>query len=160
MKRIRLMATVAALTGLMASGALAQDAQSKSGLPSTSTGAPGAGAAIREQLQKAQDDLKLTDEQKTKMQEAQREQAEKMRALMQDLSIPREEKIEKMKELRASQETKLKSILTPEQFEKWTKMRSEMQGQLRQRAAAAGKAATDKSPVQPKAVEQSTKEAK
>ena len=67
---------------------------------------------------------------KEAMMPAMQGQGEKVRALMQDQNVPREEKMAKMKELgeqiEKELEPKLKEILTPEQLEKWQKKREEM----------------------------------
>ena len=51
---------------------------------------------------------------------------EKMRALQQDQDLTPEAKREKMKEMRDSNQATMKTILTPEQFEKWQKMAQPM----------------------------------
>jgi len=81
---------------------------------------------MREQMQKMEQELKLTDEQKTKMQEARKEQAEKAKALRDDTTLTQDQRMEKMKALRTDNQAKMKTLLTPEQFEKWTKMQGEM----------------------------------
>ena len=84
-------------------------------------GRPGpGGAGMKEHFDKMAEDLKLTDEQKTKVQAAMKEQGEKMRGLR-DLSP--DERREKMKASHEEMTKKMKGILTAEQFEKWEKMR-------------------------------------
>ena len=70
-------------------------------------------------------ELGLTDDQKTKVQAAQKEQQEKMRAFRDDQSLTAEQRREKGQELRTSMNAKLKEILTPDQFAKYTKIREE-----------------------------------
>ena len=144
MKRISLI-TVVTLSGLFAWSALAQDAQPTRPARQARQGAGGAGgqggAAIREQMQKMEEELKLTDEQKTKLQEARKEQAEKMRGIRDDTSLTQEQRIAKMKEMREANQAKMKTILTTEQFEKWTKMQSERPMRRGPGAAAGGAAA-------------------
>jgi Spy/CpxP family protein refolding chaperone len=124
MKKFGFMAMIA-LGGLLACGTLthAQDAPAKKDAP------PGGGdqrAAMRERMQKMETELKLTDEQKTKIGESRKALGEKMRALQQDQDLTPEAKREKMKEMRDSNQATMKTILTPEQFEKWQKMAQPM----------------------------------
>jgi periplasmic protein CpxP/Spy len=87
-------------------------------------GGPGRnGAAMKEHFDKMAEDLKLTDEQKTKVRELFKAQAEKGRALREDSSLTDEQKREKFKASREEMKTKMKGILTVEQFEKWEKNR-------------------------------------
>ncbi len=72
--------------------------------------------------------LQLTDDQKTKLAPIMKEEAEKMRALFQDQNTPREEKGKKMQEARKEAAAKVKAVLTPEQAEKFDKMQAEIQG--------------------------------
>ena len=69
--------------------------------------------------------LSLTAEQKEKIKvifEAEREKYQGLR------DLTPERRREKMQEMRKAQETKLKSILTTEQFEKWQKLRQQRGG--------------------------------
>ncbi len=69
--------------------------------------------------------LSLTAEQKEKIKvifEAEREKYQGLR------DLTPEQRREKMQEMRKAQETKLKSILTTEQFEKWQKLRQQRGG--------------------------------
>ena len=79
-------------------------------------------------MQKMDEELKLTEEQKTKIRESRTALGEKMRALQQNQDLTPEAKREKMKELRDSNQATMKTILTPEQFEKWQKMTQPMVG--------------------------------
>ena len=80
------------------------------------------GEVAKERIAKMAEELKLTDEQKPKVAAAMKEQAEKMRGLKD--ATPDERK-EKMKAGRAELEKKMKTILTPEQYTKWEKLRKE-----------------------------------
>ncbi len=82
-------------------------------------GRPG-GAGMKEHLNKMAEDLKLTTDQKTKVEAAMKEQGEKMRGLR---DLPQDQRREKGKALREEMTKKMKEILKPEQFEKWEKMR-------------------------------------
>ena len=134
MKKFGLIAAIA-LGGLLSCGSLthAQDAPAKKDAPppdAAGAGAPGAAraAAVRERMQRMDVDLKLTEEQKTKIRESRTALGEKMRALQQNQDLTPEAKREKMKELRDSNQATMKTILTPEQFEKWQKMTQPMVG--------------------------------
>jgi len=70
-------------------------------------------------LKRMAEELGLTEEQKTKLQEAFKEQREANK----DLSP--EERREKMKETREAINAKIKAILTAEQYAKWEKIREE-----------------------------------
>ena len=90
-------------------------------------GAPGAGGAPggdrAEAMKRVAEELQLTDEQKQKLQPIFREEGEKMRELQGNTSLSREEKLAKFQDLRTAAAAKIKPILTPEQQEKWEKLR-------------------------------------
>ncbi len=93
--------------------------------PTPPAGHPPAGQRAemaKERLAKLAEELKLTDEQKTKVAAAMKAQAETMRGLK---DATPEERKEKMKAGRAEMEKKMKEILTPEQYAKWEKLRKE-----------------------------------
>ena len=80
------------------------------------------GEMAKERAAKMAEELKLTDEQKTKVTALLKEQAETMRG-MKDATP--EERREKMKAGREEMQKKMKTILTPEQYTKWEKLRKE-----------------------------------
>lgn len=81
---------------------------------------PGGGPGQRgDMLKKMAEELGLSEEQKTKLQEVFKSQREAMK----DLSP--EERREKMKESRDAMSAKVKEILTAEQYAKWEKIRDE-----------------------------------
>jgi Spy/CpxP family protein refolding chaperone len=88
----------------------------------------------RERMQEVTEKLGLTEAQKEKLKPIFQAQGEKMKELMGNADLSREQKMEKMKALREEFAPKFKEILTPEQFEKWEKMREEMRGKLGDRA--------------------------
>jgi periplasmic protein CpxP/Spy len=93
--------------------------------PAAPEGRPPAGQRgemAKERLNKMAEELKLTDEQKPKVAAAIKAQAETMRGLK---DATPEERREKMKAGRAELEKKMKTILTPEQYTKWEKLRKE-----------------------------------
>ena len=87
------------------------------------------GAAIRERMQAVAKELGLTDEQKQQLKPILQAEAEKLKALRDDQSLTRPEKLEKLKILREELLPQLKEILTPEQLAKWQKLRQERLGQ-------------------------------
>ena len=70
-------------------------------------------------------ELNLTPDQKTKVTALMEDEARQRKELRADTSLSREQKREKAQALMADQEKKLKQILTPDQFQKWQKIRQE-----------------------------------
>jgi protein CpxP len=70
--------------------------------------------------------LNLTDAQKTKVTALFEEDAKKIRELRADTNVPQDQRREKARALREESDKKLQAILTPEQWEKWQKERSQM----------------------------------
>ena len=79
----------------------------------------GGGGQRGDMLKKMAEELGLSDEQKSKLQEVFKSQREAMKDLSQ------EERREKMKESREAVNAKVKEILTTEQYAKWEKIRDE-----------------------------------
>lgn len=84
---------------------------------------PDAGEGVRARRDAAMAELGLTDDQRDKLRAAQKEQADKVRAVREDTALNAEQRTAKMRELRDSFAATAKSILTPDQFAKWQKMR-------------------------------------
>lgn len=78
-----------------------------------------------ERMKQLTEALKLTDEQKTKLEPILKEEGEKLRAIFADTAGSREEKGKKMQEARKDIATKVKAVLTPEQGEKYDKFVAE-----------------------------------
>ncbi|SPE61308.1 conserved exported hypothetical protein [Verrucomicrobia bacterium] len=74
------------------------------------------GPTIERMLDRMTEELKLTDDQKTKVKAVLESSAEQMRG------VPADQRREKRQEVRAEESKKFKEILTPEQFEKWQGM--------------------------------------
>ena len=133
MKATKISLVAALVAGVLVAynpAGLAQDAAAKDATASkdapkspSAPGAPGGqrAEAAKERLNKLSEDLKLTDEQKPKVEALLREQQEKMRGSRGSTTTP-EERREKMKAVREEMTKKMKNILTPEQFAKWEKM--------------------------------------
>lgn len=82
-------------------------------------------AAAEERFKKMAEDLKLTDEQKTKVQENFRDMMQKGRELRENTALSQEDRQAKGREMRESFQAKMKEILTKEQFEKFEKQQAE-----------------------------------
>lgn len=94
-----------------------------------STNAPARGArrgSIQQRVDRMNSELNLTADEKTKVTALFEADAKKRQELRADTSMDREQKRTKGRELMAEQEKKLKEILTPEQFEKWQKLRQQI----------------------------------
>jgi Spy/CpxP family protein refolding chaperone len=85
------------------------------------------GAAVRERMQEVAKELGLTDTQKEQLKPILQAEFAKMKALREDQSLTRPEKLEKFKAIRAEILPQVKEILTPEQLAKWQKIRQERQ---------------------------------
>ena len=70
--------------------------------------------------------LELTDDQKPKVKAILDDQMQQMRDVRQDDSLSQEDRYAKIKSIREDTDTKLKAVLTPEQFEKWQQIESRM----------------------------------
>ena len=86
------------------------------------------GAAVRERMQTVAKELALTDDQKQQLKPILQAEAEKLKALRDDQSLTRPEKVEKLKTIREELLPQLMEILTPEQLAKWQKLREERLG--------------------------------
>lgn len=82
--------------------------------------------AIKGRLEMLAKQLDLTDAQKEKLKPILKDQAEQLKALRADTNMSRDDKMAKLKEIRESLNAQLKTILTPEQMEKWQKLRENM----------------------------------
>lgn len=78
-----------------------------------------------ERLKQLTEALKLTDEQKAKLEPILKEEGEKLRAIFGDANATREEKGKKMLDARKEIAAKVKTVLTPEQGEKYDKFVAE-----------------------------------
>jgi Spy/CpxP family protein refolding chaperone len=114
------LAAVLALGGLLACASLVQAQDTNAAKKGERRGQMGARMA---------DELNLDEAQKAKVQEAFQEQGKKMRELREDTALTQEQRQEKMKALRDDMDKKMKTILKPDQYEKWQKNREQMRGQ-------------------------------
>jgi len=74
--------------------------------------------SVEQRVERMNAELNLTEEQKTKVTALFEEDAKKMQELRGNKELTREEQREKFRAMRAQSESKLKQILTPEQWEK------------------------------------------
>ncbi|NBV22363.1 MAG: hypothetical protein EBS05_10660 [Proteobacteria bacterium] len=85
----------------------------------------GRGPSVEERLKNMAEKLKLTDEQKAKIEPIMKEEGTKLAALRED-PAPREEKVKKMLEIRKEIAARIKPILTAEQAEQYEKYQAEI----------------------------------
>jgi Spy/CpxP family protein refolding chaperone len=78
-------------------------------------------ASERQPGDRMAEELKLTDEQKTKIRTFREEQRKKAEEIRKDTSLTPEQKREKSVALRKEGDAKMKEILTAEQYAKWEK---------------------------------------
>jgi len=124
MTKITMLAALTAGAMLALSPALSaaeKEGKQPEGRPGGPRGGPAMGARLAEEL-------KLTDEQKTKVQDLMKGQAGKRRALRDDSALSDEQRREKVKAMMEDTNKKMKDILTAEQYEKWTKLREQGRG--------------------------------
>jgi periplasmic protein CpxP/Spy len=115
MKKLSLIAALA-IGGLIACSTLvtAQDA------PKDGKKGGKGGYSVDQQMERLTTGLTLTDEQKPKVKAVLEEQSKKMQALREETD--QDTRRTKAQELRKETETKMKAILTPEQFTKYQEM--------------------------------------
>ena len=101
--------------------AFAQDAGKKGGKR---------GFSPEQQLERMNEQLKLTDAQKPKVKAVLEETSKKRQELG---DVPQDQRREKYQALRDEENKKLKAILTSEQYEKWQKAMEEMRSKGGQR---------------------------
>jgi Spy/CpxP family protein refolding chaperone len=82
---------------------------------------------VKQRVEQMATELKLTDDQKTKITTLLDNQSKKRRELRADTSLSRKDRRDQVRALMLDQSKQMKEILTPEQFEKWQKMRPEGQ---------------------------------
>jgi len=118
MSKLSLIAAMA-LGGLVACSTLAtaQDAP-KDGKKGGKRGFP----TIEQQMERYTDQLTLTDEQKPKVKTVLEAQQKKMQELRNDSNLDQDARREKMQTIRKDTDTKMKGILTEEQFKKYQEM--------------------------------------
>jgi Spy/CpxP family protein refolding chaperone len=126
-----------AITGLMALSPLAR---AQTNAPASGTTPPAArrnGAMnVDNRMNRMDRELKLTDAQKPKVKAVLEAQNEKTRELRNDTSLSREARREKAQALQQEASSKLKGILTPEQYTKYDGMVSQAKQRMAEGAGA------------------------
>jgi Spy/CpxP family protein refolding chaperone len=117
--KISLIAAMA-LGGLVACSMMASAQDAKDGKKGGKRG-----PSVEQRLDRMTEELKLTDDQKPKVKTVLEDGAKKRQEMFSDSSVPREQRREKMQAIMDDESKKLKAILTPEQNEKWEKMRAD-----------------------------------
>jgi len=74
---------------------------------------------------KVAQELHLTKDQKQQLKPILQEEAKKLKALRPETGLSVQQKRQKLQEIRKDMVAKVKPILTPEQLEKWQKLRGE-----------------------------------
>ncbi len=118
---------VFALAGLLA-GANLSSAQ-EANQPKQGKQGEKRGPAIQERVDRMAEELKLTDEQKTKVKAVFEEQSKKQQELRSESTLTPEQRREKAQSMREEANKKMKGILTPEQYTKYEKRAAEMRKQ-------------------------------
>src|SRR5271168_4015753 len=118
-KSLWLAAIVAGTLFTGASALQAQDSTTNSTPPASDTPKP---TRARPGFDMIAKQLDLTDDQKPKVKPIIDDMMTKIRAVRTDQTLSQDDKRSKMKEIRDDASTQLKDILTPDQYDKWTKM--------------------------------------
>jgi protein CpxP len=126
--RLTKLSLIAALAlGTLLAGANLASAQDAKGTNAPANGKKRGGTPA-ERVDRMATELNLTADQKTKVTAQFEEDGKKMRELRADTSVPREQQREKMRAIRDASDKKLKTILTPDQWDKLQKQREAMGG--------------------------------
>jgi periplasmic protein CpxP/Spy len=86
------------------------------------------------QAKNAANELGLNEEQKTKMKTAAATLKGKMQAIRTDNSLAKDQKKTQLQEANAAHDAEIKSILTAEQFTKWTEIKKNRQDKMKEKA--------------------------
>ena len=122
---------IAVLLGSLLGVSTASRAADADPKPADKTDAKAA-PARGERLKSLAEQLKLSDEQKEKLKPILQDERKKVRELRENKDLSRQNRVARLKEIRDDLGTKLNPILTPEQLEKWNKLRSERPARRRQ----------------------------
>ena len=123
-----------ALAGLIAGSLMAGNALQAQDV----TNPPPAGARPhmrgRPNMERIAQDLKLTDDQKSRLKAAMENQMQKIKTLRADTSLSKEDLRAKAREIHQATEAKIKAILTPDQLTKWREIMKQRHAQRQARA--------------------------
>jgi Spy/CpxP family protein refolding chaperone len=89
-------------------------------------GKKGRGPTVEQRVDRLNQEVTLTDDQKTKVTALYEDENKKMRELRQDTSLDQQARRDKAVEMRKETDKKMKDILKPDQFAKYQKMQEEM----------------------------------
>ena len=132
MKFLRTLITITSFAGalLFASMASAQDkkAEKPASPPPPAVGPNQTTRSIPDRSTLLAQTLKLNDDQKAKLKTILDEEIAQSRTLRLDTNMTPQVRMAKIKEIRDGTTAKLKPVLTPEQFDKWQKMRNPSRG--------------------------------
>jgi Spy/CpxP family protein refolding chaperone len=92
-------------------------------------------SGTRNRMEAIAAELKLTDEQKSKLKDVLQGQAEKFKELHASTNLTNEQKMQEYKAIQEKIDPQVKEILTPEQFAKWQALREKMQAAQTQAAS-------------------------
>ena len=112
-----------AMGSLVACSSMANAQEAKGGKKGGGKG--GGRPTVEQQMEQMTTALTLTDEQKPKVKAVLDDSSKKMRDLFSGGDVPREQMREKLQPIMAEQTTKMKEILTTEQFGKYEKIQEE-----------------------------------
>jgi len=110
-----------ALGGLLAMGNISQ-AQDTNATRHAERRCP----TVQQRVDRMSTELNLNDEQKTKVTALLEKQGKERREIFGDTSLSREDRRDKMRAVMQDENKQLKAILTPDQFEKWKKLREQI----------------------------------
>ena len=121
MKKLSLIAALA-IGGLLACTTIAS-AQDTNATKDAKKGGKGGRMSVEQRMERLSTELKLTDEQKPKVQAVLEETQKSMQGLR---DLPQDERRTKMTSIREEENKKLGAILTPDQQEQYKKLQEEM----------------------------------
>lgn len=115
-----------AVSGLMACGSVrAQDSTTTTNAPAMGSASPSTNTMPRgmrgtPNIDRMVQRLGLSDDQKSQVEPVLTQEYQKIRAVFQNTSLSRDEKIAQIRDIRKSTSEQMKSILTPDQYDKWS----------------------------------------
>ena len=124
---------IAALGGLLACSNISSAQNTNTNRPPERRG-----PTARQRVDRMATELKLNDDQKAKVSALFEKQAKERREIFGDRALSREERRDKMRALMEDETKQLKTILTPDQFEKWKTLREQMRSRAPRRPGEQG----------------------
>jgi periplasmic protein CpxP/Spy len=99
------------------------------------------GPNVKQRIERLSNELKLNDDQKAKVTALFEKEAKEGRELREDKNLSRDERREKGRAMRQTVDKEMKTILTPEQLEKYKQLREQMRERRQGGAGRSGDAA-------------------